>query len=164
MPDITFDGNMRVAFVPVIANLAAPAATELNGAGAIDLTCRLTPDGLAISADTASVDNTKMCSTSNSQKAGRRSYTVSVTYVRGTDTEAMAVEAALTYRANGYLVVRRDLSYNTTFAASQKVEVYPVEVGEANPAAPGPDTLQSVEVPLMVTSEPRTITSRATVA
>lgn len=164
MADLTYDGMVRVAFVPIIANISAPTSAEITAVGAIDLTPRLSPDGLSIGADTASIDNTKMNSTSNSQKAGRRSYTLSVTYVRGTDTGDTAVESALTYRANGYLVVRRDIAYSTAFASSQKVEVYPVEVGEANPSAPGPDTLQTVEVPMMVTSEPRTITSRATVA
>jgi hypothetical protein len=162
MPDLSFDGMMRVAFVPVIANINAPTAVELTAG--TDLTPRLTPDGLAISTDTASVDSTKMSSTANSQKAGRRSFTVSITYTRGTAVGEIAIETALTYRAAGYLVVRRDVAYATAFAAAQKVEIYPVEVGEANPASPAPDALQNVEVPFMVTSEPKTITSRATVA
>ena len=162
MADLTYDGMMRVAFVPTIANIAAPTVAEL-GAG-IDLTPRLAPDGLSRSADTGSVDTTKMNSTANTQKAGRRSFTASVTYVRGTDEPATEVEEALTYRAAGFLVIRSNVTWETPWTAAQVVEVYPVEVGEANPGAPGPDTQQSVEVPLLVTDTPRTITSPATVA
>lgn len=164
MPDLTFDGMMRIAFVPTIANIAAPTAAELNAGAAIDLTPFLTPDGFAFSADTGNVDNTKMTSTANSNKVGRRSYTLSITYVRNTDAGGTALESALTYRAAGFLVVRANLAYSTAFATAQKVQIYPVEVGEANPASPAPDTLQTVEVPLTVTAEPRTITSLATVA
>lgn len=166
MADLTFDGMVRVDFVPVIANIAAPTVAELNAVGVVPLTPRLTPDGLDISADTGTVDVTKMNSTSNSNRVGRRSYTAAVTYIRGTtaDTEATAVETALTYRAVGYLVVRRDLAWDAAYAAAQKIEIYPIECGEANPDAPGPDTLQTVNVPLTVTADPRTITSRATIA
>jgi len=161
MADLTFDGMMRVAFVDTITNIAAPTVAELDAG--IDLTPRLAPDGLALSSDTGSVDTTKMNSTANTLKAGRRSFTASVTYVRGTDADDLEVEEALTYRASGFLVVRRDVAYEVAWTAAQKVEVYPVECGEANPAAPGPDTQQTVEVPLMVVDTPRTITSRATV-
>lgn len=162
MADLSFDGNMRVAFVPTIANISAPTAVECTGG--TDLTPRLTPDGLTISTETASIDATKMNSTANSVKAGRRSYELSITYTRGTTAPELAIETALAYRASGYLVVRRDIAYSTAFAAAQKVEVYPIEVGEANPASPAPDALQNVEVPLMVTADPKTITSRATLA
>lgn len=162
MADLTFDGMLRVSLVPTIASATlAPTVAELTAG--TDLTPRLLPDGVSIGSDTASVDNTKMNSTSNSQKAGRRSYTLSVKYVRGTAVDEIAVETAMTYRAVGYLVVRRDVTYSTAWAAAQKVEVYPIEVGEANPDSPAPDTLQAVEVPLMVTAEPKTITSRVAV-
>lgn len=162
MPDLSFDGMMRVAFVPVIANIAAPTAVELNAG--TDLTPRLTPDGLAISTETATIDATKMNSTSNSVRAGRRSFTVSVTYTRGTAAPELAIETALVYRAVGYLVVRRDIVYTTAWAAAQKVEVYPIEIGEPNPASPGPDTLQNVEVPMYVTADPKSYSGRVAVA
>ena len=162
MADLTFDGMIRVALVPTITSMAAPTVAELTAG--VDLTPRLTPDGLSVGSDTASVDNNKMTSTFNTQKAGRRSFTASVKYVRGTAAGETAIEAALTYRATAYLVVRRDVAYSAAWTAAQKVEVYPVEVGEANPDSPAPDALQAVEVPLMITGDARTITSPATVA
>lgn len=158
MADLSFDGNMRVSFVPTIANIAAPTVVEVNAG--TDLTPRLTPDGLSISTDTNSIDNTKMSSTANSSKAGRRTFTASVTYTRGTAAPELAVETALVYRAAGYLVVRRDIAYTTAFAAAQKVEVYPVEVGEPNPTSPAPDALQNVEVPMMISADPKSYSAR----
>jgi hypothetical protein len=162
MSDLTYDGMLRVAFVPTIANIAAPTVAELTAG--TDLTPRLAPDGVARSADTGTVDTTKMSSTANTQMVGRRSFTASVTYQRGTDEPATEVEEALTYRAAGYLVVRTSVTYETPWASAQKIEVYPVQVGEANPGTPGPDTVQTVEVPLTVTDTPRTITSPAVIA
>jgi|SRR3954452_4053668 hypothetical protein len=163
MADLTFDGMLRVYWVPAIGNIGGPTVAEL-GAG-IDLTPRLTPDGLDVSSDTGTIDNTKMNSTSNQNRVGRRSYTLGVTYVRGTadDDDATEVEETLAYRATGFLVVDRDIAWGTAWAAGQRAEVYPAECGEANPDAPGPDTLQTVNVPLTVTGDPRGITNRATV-
>lgn len=162
MADLSFDGMVRVAFVPTINSLSAPTVAELEAG--TDLSPRLTPDGVAISADTGSIDATKLNSTANSAKAGRRSFSVSVTYTRGSAVEEVEIETSLVYRAVGFLVVRRDIAYSTAWAAAQKVEIYPVEVGEPNPAPPAPDSLQNVEVPMMVTGEPKSYSNRATVA
>jgi hypothetical protein len=162
MSDLGFDGMVKVSWVPTIANIAGPTVAELNAGTSLEP--RLLPDGLTISADTADVDSSKMNSTANSTIAGRRSFTLGVKYVRGDDTAATAVEAALVYKANGYLVVRRDIVSSQAWAAAQKVEVYPAQCGEANPDSPAPDTLQAVEVPMKNTAEPRSLTNRATVA
>lgn len=162
MADLLFDGMIKVSWVSTITNIAAPTVAELNAG--ISLEGRLLPDGLTISAETADVETSKMSSTANSAAAGRRTFDLGVKYVRGDDATSLAVEAALTYRASGYLVVRRDIVSSTAWAAAQKVEVYPAQCGEANPDAPAPDTQQAVEVPMKNTSEPRSLTNRATVA
>ncbi len=162
MADLGFDGLIKVSWVTTIANIAAPTVAELNAGTSLE--GRLQPDGLTVSADTADVDNSKMNSTANSMIAGRRSFTLGVKYIRGDDTAALAVEAALVYRANGHLVVRRNLVSTVAYAAGQKVEVYPAQCGEANPDSPAPDTLQAVEVPMKNTAEPRSISVPATVA
>ncbi len=162
MADLGFDGMVKVSWVPTIASIAGPTVAELNAGTSLEP--RLLPDGLTITADTAGVDTSKMNSTANSTIAGRRSFTLGVRYVRGDDTASLAVEAALTYKANGHLVVRRDIVSSTAYAAGQKVEVYPAQCAQANPDSPAPDTLQAVEVPMMNTAEPRSFTNRATVA
>lgn len=163
MADLGFDGMVRVAFVPTIANIAAPTVAEL-GAG-VDLECRLLPDGLSTPSETAEIDTSKLCSTSNSAIVGRRSYSgLSVKYVRGTEAEAQEVEEALVYKATGFLVVRRDIVATTAWAASQRVEVYPVQVKEPNPDSPAADALQAVEVGFTNTGDPRGFSNPATVA
>lgn len=153
MADYGFDGMIKVSWVPTIANIGAPTLAEL--AAGVDMECRLTPDGLTTGAETAEVDSSKLCSTSNSAVVGRRTFTVGVKYVRGDDEEAQAVEEALVYGARGFLTVRRDLSATVDYAAAQKIEVYPAQVRQPNPDAPAANALQAVDVPMVVTKEPR---------
>jgi uncharacterized membrane protein (DUF441 family) len=165
MSDLGFDGNVKVSFVPTIVNKAAPTLAELNAG--IELGMRLLPDGLATPSDTGEVDNSKLSSTFSTAVPGRRSFSgVMVKYVRGpvSDTVATAVEAALVYRALGYLVIRRDKVGTLAWAASDKVEVYPVQLKQPNPDSPAPDTLQAVEVGMTVTAEPKAFGDFATVA
>lgn len=164
MADLGFDGMIKVSWVTTITNIAAPTVAELNAGTSLE--GRLLPDGLTISADTAGVDNSKLSSTANSQIVGRGTWSLGVKYVRGdsADTAATAVETAMAPKANGYLVVRRDIVSTTAWAAAQKVEVYPGQIGYANPDSPAADTLQAVAVPIMSTAQPRDITNRATVA
>lgn len=161
--DLGFDGMMRVVWAPTIANIAAPTVAELTAG--VDLTPRLLPDGLNTPVDTGEVDTSKMSSTANSARVGRRNFSgLSVKYVRGTEDGDTEVEEALVYGATGYLVVRRDIAYATAIAASQRVEVYPSQCKEPNPDSPGPDALQAVEVGFTNTSEPRGYSNPATVA
>lgn len=160
MPDYGFDGMIKVSFVPTIASIAAPTTAELNAGTSLEDV--LAADGLSISSDTASVDTSKLSSTSTSQIVGRSTFSLSIKYVRG--TAATAVETAMSRGANGYLVVRRDVVATTAWAAAQKVEVYPCQVADVNPDSPAPNALQTVTVPLMNTALPRTLTNRATVA
>lgn len=166
MADLGFDGNIKVSLVPTIANIAAPTVTELNAG--ISLEGRLTAEGLAIGSETADVDTSKLNSTANSGTIGRDTYTVAVTYVRGTtaDTEAQAVQTALVRGAAGILTVRRDKVSTAAWAAADKVELYPIICRRPNPAPPAPDALQSVEVGMAVTdgNKVRAIDNPATVA
>jgi hypothetical protein len=164
MADLGFDGMIKVSWVTTIASIAAPTVAELTAG--VSLEGRLLPDGLTISADTAEVDNSKMNSIANSAIVGRGTWTLGIKYVRGdaADTTATAVETAMAPKANGYLVVRRDIVSTTAFIAAQKVEVYPAQIGYANPDSPAANTLQAVEVPMKNTAAPRDITNRATVA
>lgn len=164
MPDLGFDGMIKVSWVPTIANIASPTVVEL-GAGT-SLEGVLVADGLTISSETGEVDNSKMNSIANTVIVGRGTWTLSIKYVRGdaANTAAIAVETAMAPKANGYLVVRRDIVSTTAWVAAQKVEVYPGQIGYANPDSPEADTLQAVEVPIKNTGTPRDITNRATVA
>lgn len=147
--DFGFDGMIKVSFVPTLAAPTAPTAVQLTAGTPLD--GRLTPDGLSISIDTASVDTSKLNSTANSSTIGRDSYTIALKYVRGDQAEATAVQTALIRGAAGYLVVRRDKLATVAWTVADKVEVYPVICARPDPDAPAPNAQQTVNVPLQVT-------------
>ena len=159
MSDLISDGNTKVAFATSIANISAPTAAELTAAS--DWTTRLTPDGLKTDPSTADVDTSSLASTFTTNQPGRRSYTVELTFKRGSTPTEDNPFTTLTYGATGFIVVRRGVSYATAFATGDKVEVYPVAAGEPQNIAPAANEVSKFMSPLKVTSDPAT---RATVA
>lgn len=159
MSDLITDGNTKVAWVPSIANIQAPTTTELTAG--TDWTTRLTPDGLKTDPTTADVDTSSLASTFTTNQPGRRSYTIELTFKRGSTTTEDNPFTTLSYGATGYVVIRRGVAYATAFATGDKVEVYPVAAGEAQNIAPAPNEVQKFMSPLKVTSDPAT---RAVVA
>ena len=159
MADIYVDGFIRVAFVPTIANIAAPTTTELN-AGTL-LSSIVTADGLVgFEASTAEVDTTALDSTFDTKGIGRDSFEGTMLRLKkqdGTDT----VYNLLTRGTTGYIVIRRDVASATAWTAAQKVEVFPIVCGRERNLAPEANTVRRYEVPTMVTSAPNL---RATVA
>jgi hypothetical protein len=159
MSDLISDGNTKVAFATSIASITAPTVAELTAA--TDWTTRLTPDGLKTDPATADVDTSSLASTFTTNQPGRRSYTVELTFKRGSTTTEDNPFTTLTYGATGYLVVRRGVAYTTAFATGDKVEVYPFAAGEAQNIAPAANEVSKFMSPLKVTSDPAT---RAVVA
>ena len=131
IPSTPYDGNVRAVLVPAIADKDAPTAAELTAG--IDISCYLTGDGLAISVDQAAITDERQCSTSTFEKRGRKTHSVDVTYIDNSNSVAHAAfnaaREALDEGSVHYLVTRRNLPYETAFAAAQKVRVYPIEAG-----------------------------------
>lgn len=159
MSDLISDGNTKVSWVSSVANINAPTTTELNGGS--DWTLRITPDGLKTDPATADVDTSSLGSTFTTNQPGRRSYTVELTFKRGSTTIEDQPFTTLVYNASGYLVVRRGSAFTTAYASGDKVEVYPVTAGEAQNIAPAANEINKFMSPLKVTSDPAT---RAVVA
>ena len=162
MADYGFDGMIKVSWLDAVANMSAPTVTELSGG--ITLEDRLTPDGLATGSDTAEVDTSKLNSTFNSARVGRRSVSPSVTYVRGDDAHAKEVEETLVYGAAGVLAVRRNKLASVAWAAADEVELYPVQCKQPNPSNPAANADQTVEVGMTMTGDPKAYGEPATVA
>lgn len=131
IPSTPYDGNVRAVLAPAVADVNAPTAAELTAG--IDISCYLTGDGLAISVDQQSITDERLCSTSTFEKRGRKTHSVDVTYIDNTNSVAHAAfneaREALDEGSVHYLVTRRNLPYETAFADSQLVRVYPVEAG-----------------------------------
>lgn len=164
MADLGFDGMISVWWVATIADISAPkAATEIGAAGSVVLHSRLTPDGLTTGAGSDTIDTSKMASTFNTKIVGRRNFDgLQLTYVRGDAVAEKLLDTTLVYRASGYLVVRRDKLTTVAVAAADKVEVYPAQCGEPQYSSPAPNALQTVVVPLTLTSDPRSTSNPAT--
>lgn len=159
MADSNADGRTKLYQVPSIANIAAPTVAELNAGVALD--GLVTPDGvIGFEPDTGDVDTSKLNSTFSTTAAGRASF--SGTMLRlikqtGTDT----VYNTLVYGFATNIVIRRDVTSTTVWATSDKVEVYPVQIGEVRNLSPAPNEVHKYEVITKITNQPNL---RATVA
>lgn len=159
MADIPIDGMTRVDWVSAISNTSAPTTTELNAG--IALTTTITDDGLiGFEADTADVPTTPLSGTFDTVDVGRVSFQGSAIRLKK-QTSTDTIYDTLVKGTAGYLVIRRNVAYNTAWTAAQKVEVFPVKCGETKFLTPAANTLSRYEVPMKMTSAP---TMRATVA
>lgn len=152
MSDLFVDGNVRVSFVPTIANIHAPTTTELNAGTALE--SYITPTGLQIKATTASIDTSNLASTFTTQAAGRRSFAITVEMKRQTPTDV--AYNLVPYRTAGFLVVRRTLTSSTAWLSTQVVEVYPVITGEPELTPPAMNEVGKFTAPMMMTLDPDT--------
>ena len=159
MADLLADGNIKVTWAVTVANVSAPTVAELTAGTAVDLECLITLDGLDIKGDTASVDNTALCSTDDTEEPGRVSYNIELTAKRKDTTLEDKAWNTLVDRAQGYLVVRRSTAATTAWTASQPCEVYPVRCGRPVMEAPEKNSAQKFKVKLFnnVKCDPRAV-------
>lgn len=153
--DTINDGKTRVAWVAALANPNAPAAAELTGGS--DYTPRITPDGLKIDPTTAGVDTSSLASRFDTKEVGRVSYDTELTFKRGTTPAEDLPWTTLRYGVHGYLVVRRNVDYETAWLAGQSVEVYYVSCGEPASVAPAANEVAKFKSPMFVTTAPNTL-------
>lgn len=140
--DLRADGNVKVVFLTgadSIANLSAPTVSELTGANALDLSCFIKSDGRTHTIDQASIDNSKLCDTTNHSAPGRVTHTWSLTYARKANAADDKAYDTLKNFTGGILVERIGLPVDTAFAADQKVHLYTVTCGEQNEKADAND-------------------------
>src|SRR5690242_12907578 len=71
---VAANGNVKVVWVNTIADPTAPTATELNAAGAVDLSCVLTNFGTGYSQDTT--EDVRICSTQTFESPGAIKYSM----------------------------------------------------------------------------------------
>lgn len=161
MADIIVDGMTRVAFVPTIANIAAPTTVELNAGTLLQST--LIPAGLeGFENSTADVDNTSLASTFDTKLPGRQSFSGTGLVLKkqdGTDTVFNLLSVPNTA---GFIVIRDGIPESTAWAASQKVEVYPIRTAAHSTMGRGEaNSLLRYRIPTPISSAPNL---KATVA
>lgn len=138
MAKIPVDGNVKVDFVPAIADITAPTDTELTATGVVSLECMLTPDGLDESIDEDVKDTSAFCSTSNYEEPGRTKPNLQLTYFRDDDAAGTGDAAYTTLKRNlrGFLVIREGAPHTQAYAADDNLRVYTVMCGEQQPVKP----------------------------
>jgi hypothetical protein len=147
------DGQVRVAYVPTIANNAAPTTTELNAG--ILLQSTLTADGLVgFEATTAEVDTTSLASTFNTKNIGRDDYSGTLLRLKKQTLGADTIRNTLTRGTAGYVVIRRGLAETTAWTSAQAVEVYPIVCGRRKELTPTANSVLKYEVPTPITAAP----------
>lgn len=155
MADIIVDGQTRVAYVPTIANTAAPTTAELNAGTLLQST--LIPTGLeGFENTTADVDNTSLASTFDTVLPGRQSFAGGTGLVLkkqdATDTVFNLLSVPGT---NGYIVIRDGVANTTAWTAADKVEVYPIRTASHTMLGRGEsNSLLRYRVPTKITAAP----------
>lgn len=122
------DGNIKVTFVPTIADPSAPTVAELTAG--TDLECLITSDGLDLQVKEDTVSIPKLCDTVNSEAPGRATYTANLTMVRKTVALEDVAWTTCVRGTQGYLVLRYGTAVATDYTASDKVIVFKGAFGE----------------------------------
>lgn len=148
---IVAQGNVKVAFVPAIANTSTPTVVEMTATGAVDVSCYLMPDWGGVTADQNKGSDRRFCSTQAFERLGIISRSVAdlvYTYLPqtvGTDT-ANSAYTKLATGTNGFLVIRYGKSVGSAFATGDKVDILPVTLGAQTKAVSGSDEFAPLTV------------------
>ena len=151
---IASEGNLYLKFVPVFASPAVPKLTEASAAGAVDLTCHLTKDGLALGGDQQAGTDDRLCSRQSFEIPGSYTDTLDITYVHNPQATVPADNLAYTtlkQGVTGYVVVRWGKPWETALAVGDKVDVYPVTAGIQRKQAPEANSSLKVAQKMFVT-------------
>lgn len=148
MADVINDGMTRVIWVPGaagIANINAPTVAEI-GAG-LHITEQITEDGLeGWEADQARVNNNSLASTTDTERMGRDKLANPLLRLK-TQLPTDTMRSTVLKGVFGHIVIRRRAAYATAVAASDKVQVVPVEAGRRKDLKPEGNTMDRYEIP-----------------
>ncbi|MEU5946314.1 hypothetical protein ABZ793_12220 [Micromonospora sp. NPDC047465] len=149
------DGTLRIDFVPgPIADRNAPTVAELSAAGAQELAGYVTGDGFAPSGEQATVTDERIASTQTFEQPGRKTKSLSVTYVHNPD-DATNNEAYLTLTegVTGYIVTRYGVPRAQAYAAGDIVDIWPITAGEPIKNWNGANSVHTATQRLFVTGD-----------
>jgi len=139
------DGNVKVVFVPTVADPKNPKATELNATSALDITCGVTGGGFTTSTDVQTLTDERLCSTQTFEDVGTFTYAIDdIEYIIDpqdvSPTGENKIYQTLVPNTTGFIVVRYGKLFSDAFAADDVVDVYPVKLGPQVKSAPERNT------------------------
>lgn len=150
MADLSYDGSVLAYWVTTLSAPANPTAVQILAG--VPLHPQMTPSGLAYGSGNDTIDNSKINSTFTTNAVGRRNFAPQVTIIRDS-TDSGGIEAALTFKAVGFLVIRKNKLASVVLAAGDKVDVFPGQIGNAQPNDPAPNTLQTLTYQVTMTGD-----------
>lgn len=151
IPSTPADGNVKVVWVPAIADPDAPTVAEVTGASAVDVSCYLTGDGWNPGLDEQTISDDRLCSRETFEQAGRSSRTLTVRYViNPTDPTNNKAQETFVPGTQGFFVVRPGTDYEPDLAASDNVRVWPVSAGQMNELPPEANSVLKAEQRMFV--------------
>ena len=148
MADFLVDGYTKVWWATTLSDPSAPTTAELTAA--VPLEDWITPDGLDIQVNTDAVDAGALSSTQDAEIPGRRKDSITLTFKQ--QGQAAVPWTTFAGRADGFLVVRRDVLRSTAAAVAQKVQVYPGRAGDRQQVKPAKNEVSKFSVPIFVTA------------
>lgn len=147
----THEEYTRVWFVTTISSIAAPTTAEL--AAGTDITAFIPKDGLKVGATNNAVKNDDITSAFMPEIPGSYGNKINCTFFRD-DSADTAWNLLNTRNTSGYLVIRRMIATTTAATAGQKVETYPVSVGQPMPQDTAENERIKFAVDFFVTATP----------
>jgi hypothetical protein len=146
IPDsVLAEGNVKAVFVPTLATVSA---ATLNAGQ--DISCFLMPDWDGPTATQSTGESRRFCSRESFQRLGRTSWSVPpLVYTYDPQTpagDANAVYDALAEGNEGFLVVGYGIQPEDDFAATDLVDIFPVECGVQVKNARGSDEFAPLTV------------------
>ena len=134
---VVADGNLKVLWVPAIADPTAPTVAELTAAGVIDLSCYLTKDGFQTGGDEQTITDERLCSTQTFEAPGTYSDTLDLIYTYDPQSSVTTEpHNALKRLTKGHIVARWGTAYDEPITASDLVDVIPGQAGVQRKQAP----------------------------
>lgn len=130
MADVVATAKLKITWVLSIASLTAPTAAELNAG--VDIQTVVIKDGLDEKHDQAAVDNTHIASAKETERGGTSKDEIELTIKKQDTSLADIGYNNLVPGQLGYLVIRRDKTHTTAYAAGDVVSIYPSECGVRN--------------------------------
>lgn len=144
------DGMIRVAFAATLT-ASAPAATALTAG--TDLTYYLTADGFSPSVDQATVTDDRLGDAQTFEVPGRYSFKLDkIRYTYNTVSGDDAARIALVAGTTGFIAVRWGIAAGTAWTAAQKVDVWPVTLGQPVKLPPTANSVLHIEQAVFVTN------------
>ncbi len=137
IPSTPADGAVKTVLVPAVADMSAPKVTELTAATVVDISCYLTPGGLAWSVDQATIDDPRECDRVTRGAPGRKTPSLSITGIDNTNStiDDNALAETMTEGETLYVVRRRGKDFEDPFASGDVVTVIEFRVGARSEVA-----------------------------